>query len=98
MSAPKSVTRFHYQDTIYPPRPQSLAIVLVVSKLNYQVKRDKGGNGKGRKKGECFTFPSFIKNLEKAYTRGSADNTGMRCYSSYFHPTLFEEVIVYDFH
>ena len=51
-------------------------LFLVVFKLNNQVKGDKGGNGKGRKKGECFTFPSFIKNLEKAYTRGSADNTG----------------------
>ena len=89
--------RSHYQDTIYLPRPQSLAIVLVVFKVNYQVKRDKGGNGKG-KKGECFTFPSFIKSLEKAYTRGSADNTEHACYSSYFHPTLFEEVIVYDFY
>ena len=30
MSAPKNVTRFHYQDIIYLSRPQSLAIVLVV--------------------------------------------------------------------
>ena len=91
MSAPKSVTRFHYQDTIYLPRPQSLAIVLVVFKLNYQVKRDKGGNGNGRKKSEWFTLPSFIKNLEKAYTRGSADNTGHAMLSilfDFWHHTI----------
>ena len=59
------------------PRPQSLAIVLGVFKLNYQAKRDKRGNGKGTKKKESkwFTFPSFIKNLEKACTRDSAVNT-----------------------
>ena len=67
--------RCHYQDTVYLPRPQSLAIVLGVFKLNYQVKRDKGGNGREERKGECFTFPFFIKNLEKACTRGSAVNT-----------------------
>ena len=43
MSAPKNVTRLHFQHQIYLPRPQSLAIVLEVFKLNYQVKRDKGG-------------------------------------------------------
>ena len=75
MSAPKNVTRFHYQDIIYLPTPQSLAIVLGVFKLNYQVKRDKGGNGKGRKKRRMFYLPIFIKNLEKACTRGSAVNT-----------------------
>ena len=31
MSAPKNVTRFHYQDTIYLPRPQPLAIVGTLS-------------------------------------------------------------------
>ena len=67
--------RCHYQDTVYLPRPQSLAIVLGVFKLNYQVNRDKGGNGREERNGECFTFPSFIKNLEKACTRGSAANT-----------------------
>ena len=51
------LVRFHYQDTVYLPRPQSLAIVLVVFKLNYQVKWDKGGDGKEEKKGECSTFP-----------------------------------------
>ena len=76
MSAPKYAIRFHYQHAIYLSRPQSLAMVLGVFKLNYQVKRDKGGNGKERKKkSECFTFPSFIKNLKKACTRGSAVNT-----------------------
>lgn len=90
------LVRFHYQYTIYLPRRQSLAILPVVFKLNYQVKRDKGGNGKGKKKGECFTFPSFIKNLERQ--EAVQIIWGMRCYSSYFHPTLFEEVIVYDFY
>ena len=32
-----------------------------------------------KKKGEWFTFPSFIKNLEKACTRGSAVNTEEAC-------------------
>ena len=50
MSAPRHVIRFHYQHAIYLPRPQSLAMVLGVFKLNYQVKRDAGGNGKERKK------------------------------------------------
>ena len=98
MSAPKNVIRFHYHDTIYLSRPQSLAIVLVVFKLNYQIKRDKGRNGKGRKKGECLTFQSFIKTLKKPTQEAVQIIRGMRCYSSYFHPTLFEEVIVYDFY
>ena len=72
MSARRHVIRFYYQHAIYLPRPQSLAIVLGVFKLNYQVKRDKGGNGKERKKKRVFSFPSFVKNLKKAYTRGSA--------------------------
>ena len=75
MSAPKHAIRFHYQHAIYLPRPQSLAMVLGVFKLNYQAKRDKGGNGKERKKSECFSLPSFIKNHKKACTRGSAVNT-----------------------
>ena len=33
MSAPKSITRFHHQDAIYLPRPQSLAMVLRVFNL-----------------------------------------------------------------
>ena len=33
MSAPKSITRFHHQDAIYLPRPQSLAMVLGVFNL-----------------------------------------------------------------
>ena len=33
MSAPKSITRFHHQDAIYLPRPQSLAMVLMVFNL-----------------------------------------------------------------
>ena len=47
----KNVPRFHYQDAIYLPRLQSLAMVLGVFKviIKYQ-KREKGGNGKGRKK------------------------------------------------
>ena len=44
MSAPRHDIRFHYQHGIYLPRPPSLAMVLGVFKLNYQVKRDKGGN------------------------------------------------------
>ena len=98
MSAPKNVTRFHYQDTIYLPRPQSLAIVLVVFKLNYQVKRGKGGNGKGRKK-KANVLPSHLslRSLKKPTHEAVQIIRGMPFYSSYFHPTLFEEVIVYDF-
>ena len=33
MPAPKNVTRFHYQDAIYLPRAQSLAMVLGVFNL-----------------------------------------------------------------
>ena len=99
MSAPKNVTRFHYQDTIYLPRPQSLAIVLVVFKLNYQVKRDTGRNGKGRKKrGNVLPSHLSLRTLKKPTHEAVQIIPGMRCYWSYFHPTLFEEVIVYDFY
>ena len=60
MSAPKNVARFHYQHPIYLPRPQSLAIVLGVFKLNYQAKLEKGGNGKGRKKKKANGLPSHL--------------------------------------
>ena len=55
----EQATRFHYQHPIYLPRPQSLAIVLGVFKLNYQAKRDKGGNRKGRKKKQMVYLPIF---------------------------------------
>ena len=90
MSVHKNVTTFHYQDTIYLPQPQSLAIVLVVFKLNYQVKRDKGGNGKGRKK-KANVLPSHLslRTLKKPTHEAVQIVRSMRCYSSYFHPTLF---------
>ena len=99
MSAPKNVTRFDYQDTIYLPRSQSLAIGLVVFKLNNQLKRDKGGNGRGRKK-TANVLPSHLslRTLKKPTHEAVQIIPGMRCYSSYFHPTLFEEVIAYDFY
>ena len=92
------LVRFHYQDKIYLPRPQSLAIVLVVFKLNYQVKRDKGGNRKGRKKANVLPSHLSLRTLKKPAHEAMQIIRGMRCYSSYFHPTLFEEVIVYDFY
>ena len=59
------LVRFHYQDKIYLPRPQSLAIVLVVFKLNYQVKRDKGGNGKEEKKANVLPSQFHFKRTLK---------------------------------
>ena len=69
MAAPKNITRFHYQDTIYLPRPQSLAIVLVVIKLNYQVKRDKGRNWKGRKKANFLPSNLSLRPWKSLHTR-----------------------------
>ena len=63
----KNVARFHYQDAIYLPCPQSLAMVLGVFKviIKYQ-KREKGGNEKGKKDMFCLpitpcsrSFPLF---------------------------------------
>ena len=87
----KNVARFHYQDTIYLPCPQSLAMVLGVFKviIKYQ-KREKGGNEKGKKDMFCLpitpcsrSFPLFsteaqdcaMQNLEKACARGSQGTT-----------------------
>ena len=100
MSAPKTVTRFDYQDTIYLPRPQSLAIVLVVFKLNYQEKRDKGANVTEREEKKANVLPSHLslRTLKKPTHEAVQIIRGMRYYSSYFHPTLFEEVILYDFY
>ena len=69
MSAPKYAIRFHYQHAIYLSRPQSLAMVPGVFKLNYQVKRDKGGNGKERKK-KANVLPSHLslRTLKKVKT------------------------------
>ena len=87
MSAPKNVTRFHYQDTISSPRPQSLAIVLVVSSKARQRK----------KKANVLPSNLSLRTLKKPTHEAVQIIRGMGCYSSYFHPTLFEEVIVYDF-
>ena len=76
MSAPKYAIRFHYQHAIYLPRPQSLAMVLGVFKLNYQAKRDKEGNGKERKKkANVLASHLSLRTLKKACTQGSAVNT-----------------------
>ena len=40
----------------------------------------------------------FKRTLKKPAHEAVQIIRGMRCYSSYFHPTLFEEVIVYDFY
>lgn len=90
MSASKNVTRFHHQDTIYLPRPQSLAIVLGIFKLNYQVKQDKRGNGKRREK-KANVLPSHLslRTLKKPAHEAVQLIRGMRWYSSYFHPMLF---------
>ena len=90
MSAPRHVIRFHYQHGIYLPRPSSLAMVLGVFKLNYQVKRDKGGNGKEREK-KANVLPSHLslRTLKMPAHEAVQLIRGMRCYSSYFHPYDF---------
>ena len=82
--------RFHYQHAIYLPRPQSLAMVLGVFKLNYQVKRDKGGNGRERKK-KVNVLPSHLslRTLKKPAYEAVQLIRGVRCYSSHFHPYDF---------
>ena len=40
----------------------------------------------------------FKRTLKKPAHEAVQIIRGMRCYSSYFHPTPFEEVIVYDFY
>ena len=90
MSDPRHVIRFHYQHAIYLPRPQSLAMVLGVFKLNCQVKRDKGGNGKERKK-KANVLPSHLslRTFKKPAHEAVQLIRGMRCYSSNFHPYDF---------
>ena len=90
MSAPKHAIRFHYQHAIYLPRPQSLAMVLGVFKLNYQAKRDKGGNGKERKK-KANVLPSHLslRTLKKPAHEAVQLIRSMQCYSSHFHPYDF---------
>ena len=90
MSAPKYAIRFHYQHAIYLSRPQSLAMVRWVFKLNYQVKRDKGGNGKERKK-KANVLPSHLslRTLKKPAHEAVQLIRSMRCYSSHFHPYDF---------
>ena len=82
--------RFHYQHAIYLPRPQSHAMVLGVFKLNYQVTRDKGGNGRERKK-NANVLPSHLslRTLKKPAHEAVQLIRGMRCYSSHFHPYDF---------
>ena len=97
----KNVARFHYQDTIYLPCPQSLAMVLGVFKviIKYQ-KREKGGNEKGKK--ACFAFPSplalarshysplrprttLCRTLKKPAHEAVKVLLGVRCYSPLFN-------------
>ena len=90
MSAPRHVIRFHYQYAIYLPRPQSLAMVLGVFKLNYQVKRDTGGNGKERKKkANVLRSHLSLRTFKKPAHEAVQLIRGMRCYSSNFHPYDF---------
>ena len=93
MSAPKNVARFHYQHPIYLPRPQSLAIVLGVFKLNYQAKRDKGGNGKGTTttKNNANGLPSHVslRTLKKpAHETVQLIPRHAMLFILYFHPML----------
>ena len=82
--------RFHYQHATYRPRPQSLAMVLGVFKLNYQVKRDKGGNERERKKkANVLASHLSLRTLKKPAQEAVQLIRGMRCYSSHFHPYDF---------
>ena len=74
------------------PRPQSLAIVLGVFKLNYQAKRDKGENGKGtKKKKKANGLPSHLslRTLKKpAHETVQLIPRHAMLFILYFHPML----------
>ena len=50
------------------------------------------------KKANVLPYHLSLRTLKKPTHEAVQIIRGMRSYSSYFHPTLFEEVIVYDFY